>query len=89
MKLTTGSTAIRLIQSSQADLGEPHHPVQHSHCCLAEADVRARTNCTVIAAEHDGTLITVVGPDFGVQMDDTLVAGLDSDARLENWSVES
>ena len=47
---------------------------------LAGADVRARTNCTVIAAERDGELITDVGPEFVVEAGDTLVvAGLDAD----------
>lgn len=47
---------------------------------LAEADVRARTNCTVVAVERDGELITDVGPDLVVRATDTLVvAGTDSD----------
>ncbi|MFC6825996.1 potassium channel family protein [Halopelagius fulvigenes] len=47
---------------------------------LAEADVRARTNCTVVAVERDGELITEVGPDLIVRSEDTLVvAGTDSD----------
>ncbi|SFG04387.1 Trk K+ transport system, NAD-binding component [Halopelagius inordinatus] len=47
---------------------------------LAEADVRARTNCTVVAVERDGELVTDVGPDFVVQTTDTLVvAGTDPD----------
>ena len=49
---------------------------------LAGADVRARTNCTVIAAERDGDLITDVGPEFVVEAGDTLVvAGLDADVN--------
>jgi Trk K+ transport system NAD-binding subunit len=52
---------------------------------LADADVRARTNCTVIAAERDGELVTDVGPDFVVRTDDTLVvAGLDPDINRFN-----
>jgi Trk K+ transport system NAD-binding subunit len=55
---------------------------------LAEADVRARTNCTVIAAERNGELITDVGPDFVVQTDDTLVvAGPDHDVNRFNELV--
>jgi len=55
---------------------------------LAEADVRARTNCTVIAAERNGTLITEVGPEFVVQTDDTLVvAGPDRDVNRFNELV--
>jgi Trk K+ transport system NAD-binding subunit len=55
---------------------------------LAEADVRARTNCTVIAAERNGDLVTDVGPGFRVQVDDTLiVAGLDADVnRFNEWA---
>ncbi len=49
---------------------------------LAEADVRARTNCTVIAAERNGDLITEVRPDFVVRTDDELiVAGADEDVN--------
>jgi Trk K+ transport system NAD-binding subunit len=47
---------------------------------LAGADVRAKTNCTVIAVERDGALLTEVGPDFVVRSTDTLVvAGTDED----------
>ena len=47
---------------------------------LAEADVRARTNCTVVAVERNGELITEVGPDLVVRTTDTLVvAGTDPD----------
>ncbi|MDS0298458.1 NAD-binding protein [Halogeometricum sp. S1BR25-6] len=52
---------------------------------LAEADVRARTNCTVIAVERDGDLLTEVGPEFVVRVDDTLVvAGTDEDINRFN-----
>jgi Trk K+ transport system NAD-binding subunit len=52
---------------------------------LAEADVRARTNCTVIAAERDDRLLTDVGPAFRVEDGDTLiVAGLDADINEFN-----
>jgi Trk K+ transport system NAD-binding subunit len=52
---------------------------------LAESDVRARTGCTVIAAERNGSLITDVGPDFTVQPEDTLVvAGIDADVNRFN-----
>jgi Trk K+ transport system NAD-binding subunit len=55
---------------------------------LAEADVRARTNCTVIAAERNGELVTEVGPDFVVQTDDTLVVvGPDRDVNRFNELV--
>jgi Trk K+ transport system NAD-binding subunit len=47
---------------------------------LGEADVRARTNCTIIAVERDGELITDVGPGFVVhEEDDLVVAGTDDD----------
>lgn len=47
---------------------------------LAGADVRARTNCTVIAVERNGALVTEVGPEFRVEADDDLVvAGVDED----------
>ncbi|MFB6160846.1 MAG: TrkA family potassium uptake protein [Haloferacaceae archaeon] len=52
---------------------------------LASADVRARTNCTVIAAERNGDLLTDVGPDFRIQRGDVLVvAGLDEDVNAFN-----
>ncbi|MFC4356701.1 potassium channel family protein [Halobium salinum] len=52
---------------------------------LAEADVRARTNCTVIAVERDDELLTEVGPDFVVREGDSLiVAGTDGDMNRFN-----
>jgi Trk K+ transport system NAD-binding subunit len=55
---------------------------------LAQADVRARTNCTVVAAERDGELVTEVGPDFVVRTGDTLVvAGPDRDVNRFNELV--
>ena len=42
---------------------------------VAEADVRARTGCTVVAVERDGDLLTTVGPDTRVVAGDTLVVG--------------
>jgi Trk K+ transport system NAD-binding subunit len=45
---------------------------------LAEADVRARTGCTVVAIERNGDVLTEVGPDFRFQRDDdVIVAGTD------------
>ncbi|USZ69770.1 NAD-binding protein (plasmid) [Halorussus salilacus] len=45
---------------------------------LAEADVRARTGCTVIAVERDGEVVTDLGPEFRLQRDDDVViAGTD------------
>jgi len=40
---------------------------------LAEADVRARTGCTVVAVERDGEVVTDVGPAFRVAAGDSLV----------------
>ena len=45
---------------------------------LAEANVRARTGCTVIAIEREGEIVGDVGPDTVVRRGDTLVvAGTD------------
>jgi Trk K+ transport system NAD-binding subunit len=45
---------------------------------LREADVRARTGCTVVAVERDGEVITDVGPEFRIQRDDgVIIAGTD------------
>ncbi|MEF8785205.1 MAG: NAD-binding protein [Haloarculaceae archaeon] len=49
---------------------------------LAEADVRTRTGCTVIAVERDGTVRTDVGPEFRVKSGDQLViAGSDEGTK--------
>ncbi|WP_049997589.1 potassium channel family protein [Halococcus sediminicola] len=49
---------------------------------LREADVRARTGCTVIAVERDGTTVTDVGPDFEIRASDELVVvGIDADVN--------
>jgi K+/H+ antiporter YhaU regulatory subunit KhtT len=43
---------------------------------LAEADVRARTGCTVVAVEREKSILTDVGPEFRFQRgDDVIVAG--------------
>jgi len=45
---------------------------------LGDIDLRARTGCTVVAAERNGDLLTDLGPDFVVREDDMLiVAGND------------
>lgn len=45
---------------------------------LAEADIRSRTGCTVVAVERDGRVQTDLGPAFRVQAGDELVvAGTD------------
>jgi Trk K+ transport system NAD-binding subunit len=41
---------------------------------LGEVDLRARTGCTVVAAERDGELLTDLGPEFVVRRDDVLIA---------------
>ncbi|WP_224447044.1 potassium channel family protein [Haloprofundus salilacus] len=52
---------------------------------LAEADVRARTNCTVVAVERNGELLTDLGAKFRVRDGDELVvAGLDEDINRFN-----
>ncbi|SDM21852.1 Trk K+ transport system, NAD-binding component [Halogranum gelatinilyticum] len=52
---------------------------------LVDADVRARTNCTVIAVERGDELLTDIGPDFVVRTDDVLiVAGVDADINRFN-----
>lgn len=47
---------------------------------LGAVDVRARTGCTVVAAERNGTLLRDLGPDFVVQSDDRLVVAGSDDA---------
>ncbi|NEU58151.1 TrkA family potassium uptake protein [Halorussus sp. MSC15.2] len=45
---------------------------------LAETDIRARTGCTVVAVERDGSVVTELGPDFHFRRgDDVIVAGTD------------
>ena len=45
---------------------------------LENADIRARTGCTVIAVERDGEVLTDMAADFRIQRGDTLVvAGTD------------
>ncbi|WP_254763730.1 potassium channel family protein [Natrinema marinum] len=45
---------------------------------LGDVDLRAKTGCTVVAAERDDELLTDLGPGFEVRSDDTLiVAGSD------------
>ena len=52
---------------------------------LADADVRARTGCTVVAAERDGELLTDVDADYVVDDADTLiVAGTDEGIQRFN-----
>ncbi|WP_226041031.1 NAD-binding protein [Natrinema sp. DC36] len=45
---------------------------------LGDVDLRARTGCTVVAVERNGDLLTDLGPEFVVSVDDMLiVAGSD------------
>ncbi|WP_251329969.1 potassium channel family protein [Haloplanus pelagicus] len=45
---------------------------------LGEADVRARTGCTVVGVERDGEVVTDLGPEFRIRDGDELViAGTD------------
>ncbi|WP_336359476.1 potassium channel family protein [Haladaptatus sp. ZSTT2] len=47
---------------------------------IAEADIRQRTGCTIIAVERNGSVLTEIGPSFVIQRDDELiVTGLDED----------
>jgi Trk K+ transport system NAD-binding subunit len=49
---------------------------------LADARVRERTECTVVAVERNGTVFTEIGPDFGIERGDELVvAGLETHTR--------
>jgi K+/H+ antiporter YhaU regulatory subunit KhtT len=49
---------------------------------LAEADVRSRTGCTVVAVERDGAVLTELGPEFRFERDDhVVVAGTDEDVN--------
>mgnify|MGYP000342022544 CR=1 FL=1 len=52
---------------------------------LAEANIRARTGCTVIAVERDDDVLSDLGPDFRIQADDALIiAGTDEDISRFN-----
>jgi Trk K+ transport system NAD-binding subunit len=49
---------------------------------LAEADIRTRTGCTVIAVERDGDVRTDLGPDFRIDSGDRLIiAGSDEGTK--------
>ncbi|KTG10110.1 metal transporter [Haloprofundus marisrubri] len=64
---------------TQIDVVRTHAPGLTGQS-LAEADVRARTNCTVVAVERNGELLTDLGAQFVVREGDELVvAGLDED----------
>ncbi|WP_193765557.1 cation:proton antiporter regulatory subunit [Halalkalicoccus jeotgali] len=45
---------------------------------LGDARIRERTDCTVVAVERDGTVLTDTGPEFRLHSGDELViAGTD------------
>ena len=52
---------------------------------LVEADIRARTGSTVVAAERDNELQTNIGPDFVIQKTDTLVV-VGTDAGIKRFN---
>ena len=47
---------------------------------VGEADVRARTGCTVLAIERDGRTLTAIDADLRIREGDTLVVAGDDDA---------
>jgi Trk K+ transport system NAD-binding subunit len=47
---------------------------------LAEAQIREKTNCTVVAVERNNTVLTDVGPDFRIERGDELVVAGPNDA---------
>jgi Trk K+ transport system NAD-binding subunit len=52
---------------------------------LAEADVRSRTGCTVIAVEREGEVLSDLDPEFRIREGDSLVvAGTDEDIAQFN-----
>ena len=49
---------------------------------IGDADVRSETGCTVVGVERNGTVMTDVGPEFGVEAGDALIiAGTDEGIR--------
>ncbi len=54
---------------------------------LAEADIRNRTICTVVAAERNGSVVTNIGASFVIESGDELVvAGTDENiSRFHRW----
>ncbi|EMA51402.1 potassium channel family protein [Halococcus thailandensis] len=53
---------------------------------LREADIRARTGCTVVAVERDGTTVTDVGPDFEVRASDKLIV-VGTDVAMNHFAA--
>lgn len=52
---------------------------------LVEAQIRERTNCTVIAVERDDSVLTSVAPDFRIESGDELIVAGPKDA-VSNFS---
>ncbi|EMA52233.1 potassium channel family protein [Halococcus salifodinae] len=53
---------------------------------LREADIRARTGCTVIAVERNGDVRTEIGPAFELRADDDLVL-VGTDAAINRFAA--
>ncbi|MFC5973178.1 potassium channel family protein [Halomarina salina] len=70
-EVITFDQQVELIRTGPGDL---------ANRTLGEADIRARTGCTVVAVERNGDLVSELGPDFRLDPDDELiVAGTDDD----------
>jgi Trk K+ transport system NAD-binding subunit len=54
---------------------------------LADADVRNRTGCTVVAAERNGSIVTNPGPSFVVESEDELVVA-GTDGNISRFQAE-
>ena len=50
---------------------------------LAEADIRNRTGCTVVAIDRDGEVLTDIGPDTAIEEGDTVVVAGTDEAMVE------
>jgi Trk K+ transport system NAD-binding subunit len=49
---------------------------------IGDADVRAKTGCTIVGVERNGTVVTDVGPTFSVEAgDELIIAGTDDGIR--------
>mgnify|MGYP000368567687 CR=1 FL=1 len=69
--VVTAETQIELVRATAPELaGET----------LAEADIRARTDSTIIAVERDGEVLTDLGPTFRIEAGDPLVVAGTDDA---------
>lgn len=54
---------------------------------LADADIRQRTGCTVVAAERDGSVVTNPGASFVIQSGDELVVA-GTDENISRFQAE-